>query len=375
MVGAFSLGLLVSGMAAYSVGKLIRRFGGRLVMSLGSVLAALALFGVASSPTLPALYIGWILAGAAMAATLYEPAFATLTEFYGADIKRPLTIVTLAGGFASTVFWPLTGLLAEWLGWRETLLVYAGLHLVICLPLHALGLRGPTHRRAGGSRTRPLALPDLLRESRFRLLAVTYAANAGIFSVVSVHLIPAIQSAGVRMQDAAWLAAAAGPMQVVGRLTEFLLGNRRRTVQTGRTALLLLIPALAGLAVPDAPTTVLLGCITLYGISNGVMTIVRALTAAQMFGAENYAQVSGAWTPPQSVARAVGPFLASVFLSSSASYSYLMVALSVLAVFSMLTFIIAHRQDHDLTPELCSAPQRGRSPVGEGPTQVVVGRT
>src|SRR5262249_57198815 len=80
----------------------------------------------------PAAYLAvWMLLGVATAATLYDPAFATLGRIFGLRARRPITMLTLAGGFASTVSWPVTHVLLEAIGWQGTYLVYAAVLALI----------------------------------------------------------------------------------------------------------------------------------------------------------------------------------------------------------------------------------------------------
>ncbi|MBK5992658.1 MFS transporter, partial [Streptomyces sp. MBT58] len=137
---AFSLGLVVSALAGIRVGRILDHRGPRAVMTAGSALGVTSLLIVATAPNLPLFIAGWALAGLAMAATFYQPAFAALTRWWAPDHIRALTIVTLAGGLASTVFAPLTAALAEHLTWRHTYLVLAGI-LALTIPTHALALR------------------------------------------------------------------------------------------------------------------------------------------------------------------------------------------------------------------------------------------
>ncbi len=161
---AFSLALLVSGVAGIPIGRILDRRGPRAVMTVGSAVGVLALLVVAAAPNLIVFTLGWLLAGIAMAATFYPPAFAALTRWWGPDRIRALTIVTLAGGLASTVFAPLTALLAEHLSWRATYAVLAVVLAVVTIPAHALALRAPwppaAHPRPRDGRTHPRVRPS-----------------------------------------------------------------------------------------------------------------------------------------------------------------------------------------------------------------------
>src|SRR5438128_1840366 len=136
LFGAFTVGLLLSGIVSPAVGRLVDARGGRFVLSWGSIVGALSLAILALARDYATLFVGWALAGVAMAACLYDPAFATLHQLTGARYRRAVTALTLFGGFASTVFWPASQWLHDSVGWRETLWIYAARHLAVCLTLH-----------------------------------------------------------------------------------------------------------------------------------------------------------------------------------------------------------------------------------------------
>ena len=128
ITGAFSAGLIVSAVAGIAVGRILDRTGPRNLM-IGGSLTALVLVSVA--PNLPLFAAGWLLAGTAQTAVLYQPAFTVISRWYGPARVRPLTSLTLVAGFASTIFAPLTAALCDALGWRGAFLVLAGLLAVV----------------------------------------------------------------------------------------------------------------------------------------------------------------------------------------------------------------------------------------------------
>nr|WP_329469769.1 MFS transporter [Streptomyces sp. NBC_01723] len=154
---AFSLALVVSALAGIRGGRILDRRGPRAVMTVGSMLGAISLLTVSAATNLAVFTAGRMLAGLAMAAIFYQPAFAAITRWWAPDHVRALTIVTLAGGLASTVFAPLTAALADHLSWRHTYLVLAAILAAVTIPAHALALRAPwpAHRRVGCGRHGP----------------------------------------------------------------------------------------------------------------------------------------------------------------------------------------------------------------------------
>jgi MFS family permease len=342
VMGAFSFCLLVSGLAAYPAGLAIQKWGGRWTMTAGSLTAAVSLAVVAEAASLRTFYFGWGLAGVAMSLSLYDAAFAALAGISKLDYRRAVTTVTLAGGFASTVFWPLTEWLASSVGWRATLHVYVALHLLVCLPLHQLGGLD-TGRIPLSPLTRTTHWPGLLwlGDSRFLLLAGSFTLNSLVFSCVTVHLIPVLQSAGSTSSEAAWFAACVGPMQVAGRVGELALGGRHRAIDTGRFALALLIPALAALSYAKAGPAWMLVAVGAYGVSNGLMTIVRSVSVVELFGRDEYPRISGAIGAMPTLARAAGPITASLVLARTGSYRTVLAILIVSSIASFLLFAAA----------------------------------
>jgi MFS family permease len=163
-MGAFSASLVLSGLAGVLIGRLLDRHGPRPVMTAGSLLAVPAVLVIGLAPTRWLFLAGWLLAGVAMSAVLYTPAFTAITPWGGARALRGLTAVTLVAGLASTVFAPLAAVLEDALGWRATYVVLAVLLGAVTVPLHGLGLPkgwvAHHHIRDGGTTvasTRPFS--------------------------------------------------------------------------------------------------------------------------------------------------------------------------------------------------------------------------
>jgi MFS family permease len=348
IVGAFSLSLLVAGVASAPVGILIDRLGGRVVMSTGSLVGGAVLMLMSEVQSVTALYVAWAILGVAAAMLLYEPAFAVIYASFESNARKAITALTLLAGFASTVFWPLTQALVSALGWRHTLVVLGIMNLAICLPLHAVLLPSRGAHRArpdaaqGASRSgaKKSRLGEILRTRSFWLLAFAFTANILAFSALSVHLIPLLQEKGFAPMRAVWLAAMVGPMQVTGRLVEFTVGRRFASRTVGLVALALLPFALCALMFASSGPWMGIAFAVLYGTSNGVMTIIRATMPAETFGREHYAAVNGALAAPVVATRAAGPLVASLIWSAS-GYDGVLWVLAVVSIVSMGSFLMA----------------------------------
>jgi MFS family permease len=323
VTGAFSVGLAVSAAAALSAGRWLDRRGPRGIMTAGSCLATALLLAWSRIGSLAALYAVWLGLGLAMAAILYEPAFAAVVQWFSHRRDRALLIVTLAGALASTIFMPLEAWLLGRLGWRTALVVLAGI-LSVTIPIHALVLRRPPRpvARPGGSPP-PVADGVTLRTAAgsaiFWVLAGAFVVGNFATVSVTVHVIPYLTALGYSTTVAATAIGWMGAMQVPGRLlfvpVAAWVGPRAVTAsiflaQAGGMALLASVAHLPGLA----PVIVLLGA------ANGMSTLARATAVADVFGRRHYGSISGAIAVGANGARALGPVGAAVLLTAVGSY-------------------------------------------------------
>jgi MFS family permease len=347
IVGAFSLSMVCTGLAAFPVGNLIDRYGGRYVMGGGSILAAAMLALLSQTASLPMFYATWIGLGIAMGAVLYEPAFTVITACFGTHARKGITALTLFGGLASTVFWPLTQALITALGWRHALLVLAVSNLLICAPLHWWCLpRSGAHRvkTPDASNDRAVRAPqmrEIVLTRTFMLLALAFTMNMLAFSAMSIHLIPLLHERGFTMSDAVWLAAIVGPMQVAGRIGEYTVGARFRAIEIATIALILLPVALLLLRFAGLNWIWVLVFITLYGASNGVMTITRGIIPSEIYGRERYGAVNGALAAPVLASRSLGPLVAAFIWSAAGGYDAVLWALAAIGFVSLVSFYLA----------------------------------
>jgi hypothetical protein len=309
VVGAFSAALLVAGFCSPRVGRLIEARGGRGVLG-GSALviaAGLALLGL-----LPGLWgwaLGWLVLGLGMAMGLYEAAFATLGRHYGEAARRGITAVTLFAGFASTIGFPVGAALLPLLGWRGLCLVYAGVHLLVVLPIYLLMLPGGVPPPAAAKPARGDAPALAWARRALLLVAVFFTLRSVISAVFAVHLIVLLEGLGLALAVAVGLAALVGAAQVGGRLLEFTLGARAHPLTVARAGATLL--PLGALVLLLAGPVAALPFALAYGISNGILTISRGAVPLALFGAEGYAVLMGRLAMPVLLAQAVAPTLAT----------------------------------------------------------------
>jgi predicted MFS family arabinose efflux permease len=344
LYGAFSWSLLVAGLVATPAGVLLDRYGGQWIMTAGSLLCGVGLLLLAHAGHLATYLLAWTLLGAAMALTLYEAAFATLNRKFHQGSRTAISTLTLFGGFASTVFWPLTQQLQAQLGWRDTYMAYGLLQLLLCAPLHLLlghdPAPAPVQQHA---EARHHTLAEALRHRAFWTLAMAFSANMFIFSALSVHLIPLLKGFGHRPGLVAWLAALIGPMQVLGRVFERTLARDTPPRIVGKFTFGALPLALLALLLGGASAWAAALFCMLYGLSNGILTIVRGTLPQAMFGRTHYGAISGAMAGPSLLAKAAGPLAAAAVLRVHGDPALLLGVLLAVALLSLGFYLAAIR--------------------------------
>ncbi|HZP77353.1 MAG TPA: MFS transporter [Pseudolabrys sp.] len=314
-MGGFSVGLLVSGLAAPVVGRSIDRYGGHVLMTLGSLIGALGLAAVVVAGNRVTYTLAWMVLGVAMAASLYDAAFASLGRIFGAAARRPITALTLIGGFASTVGWPTTHLLIEHVGWRGTYLIYAAVLALVAAPLHAFAL--PRTRAelvvpgGTGGETRASAPSKILPASGlpFALVASAFAIYAFVPSGLSAHLLAIFGRAGIDAGTVVVIGALFGPAQVGARLLEFIFARNLHPLWTARLALSLLLCGFAMLALLGFSAPVAAVFALMFGGANGLITITRGAVPLALFGASGYGRIVGRLAKPFLLMQSVAPLV------------------------------------------------------------------
>jgi Major Facilitator Superfamily len=311
-MAGFSIGLVTSGMLSPTIGHLIDRHGGNIVMSLGALAGALGLVLLTVAEQPPAYLACWLLIGAAMSSTLYDPAFATLTRIFGSSARRQITFVTFAGGFASTVGWPATHLLLEHLGWRGTYLTFAAVLAFVVAPLNAFALPRTVAVAPLPTVSSSTALPVAPMRPEgwpFILLVAAFALHFFILSGVTSNLLAMLQRGGMDAATVVAIGALFGPAQVAARLVDFLTAGRTHPLWIARGAVALTALAFAMLSFFGASPLVAALFAIAFGAANGVMTVARGALPLLMFGPTGYGRVIGRIARPGLFVQALAPFV------------------------------------------------------------------
>ena len=344
LMGAFTLGLLGWAGGSILIGIAIDRGFGRTVMTSGSLLGGVLLLAWSQTDSLPGFYAIWFLFGVALAGNLYDPAFAIITRTFGDTFHRAITTVTLVGGFASTLAYPLILWLIDWQGWRGALIFLGVWQLLVSAPLHwwAIGnleAHAPPETNARHEK-KPGGLLPVLRLPVFWFMVLTFSGQLFVVSAVWAHMMPMLLSLTLSSTDAVRVVMWIGPTQMAGRVLQFVLMRRVDIAMLGRIAFLLLPLGLVALLLIPSP---LLGAYVFafcVGASHGVATIVRGTAIPEFIGKADIGAVSGAMTAATSFTRAIAPFLAALMFAIGGYRGMLQILISI-GIASVAAFWIA----------------------------------
>lgn len=344
VTAGFSIGLVSSGVVSPMVGRGVVRFGGSRVLAVGSLVLALGLAGLALAPTLPFYLLAWVVLGAGMGASLYDAAFSTLGNLYGSSARGTITALTLFGGFASTVCWPLSALLVENIGWRGACLTYAAAHLVYSVPvlLFALPRRSVLANADDAEASTPAAGQGPPDRHALLLLMSIFVSGGAVFAIMSVHLLTFLQAFGLSLAAAVAVGALVGPSQVGARVIEILVGRHHHPVWTLAMAAFLICLGIAllsfGLVLPAV-------CLMLYGAGNGIWSITRGTVPLALFGAADFPRILGTLAKAAFLSQAAAPLLGAFAITRFGAHATLIgvTALTVLNVVLIAVLVERHR--------------------------------
>jgi hypothetical protein len=319
VVAGTSIGLLVAGLISPQVGRIIDVHGGRPVLFASSLFYAAGLIGAGLAPTLPIYLMAWALIGVGMGTGLYDAVFAALGRLYGSEARGPITNLTLFGGFASTICWPLSAYMIDHVGWRSACFIYAAIHLCVALPLQMSVVRRASapvvSKDATGDDVRPAAPSRIDNETLiFGLLVVILSILAGIGSIVIVNFMIFLQARGVDYAVAVGLGTLFGPAQVGARVVERLFGNRYHPIWTMIASCTLMA---VGLLMLLGSFPVLLLIILVYGAGYGISWIGRGTLPLALFGPLRFPRLMGKLAFPSLIVQALAPSAGALLIEAS----------------------------------------------------------
>ncbi len=338
--GLFSGALLLSAVIGPSVGRLIDRHGGRVVLACSNLVIAAGLVILAAAHGIAGLVIAWTVLGVGIGMGLYDPAFAALTWLYGREARTSITGITLIAGFASTIGWPMSAVFLHEFGWRAACLIWAGLNILLAAPANWLSI--PRHGTPATQARTATELPEAEPpRAAMPILAFFFAATWFVQGAMAAHLPGLLQAAGASSTAAIATAALVGPAQVGARLVEFGLLRSFHPITSARLASVL-HPIGAALVVLLGVHGIIAFAL-LHGAGNGMITIVKGTLPLALFGPQGYGRRSGLLSAPARTLQSAAPFLFGLLLDRVGIGALGLSAGLCLAAFGSLFLLRPHR--------------------------------
>ena len=331
----------VGALFAPRVGRLLDQTGARSVMAIGSVVYALSLAALSFAQGIASYLLCWAVMGIASTLALNTPASIALAQIAGSRARQAIAVLAIIGGFASTVFWPVSEALETFFGWRGVLLIYAAIHLLVCTPVHLLVLPGRpivgTQSAAGPTAAPPPS--DRIRRI-FLLLAIAFSCGAFIFTGFIVHAIGVLRGLGHDPASALLLASLIGPAQVAVRVVELVFGHRY-AISTSTLFAAAVLPLGLGLAfLAGGNFVVALICLQAYGIANGLKAVLRATLPLALFGRAQFGSYLGRLALPQGIVSAAAPPVLAAVMANHGAEGVLAVNFVVAMVALVATIML-----------------------------------
>ncbi|MGI8486621.1 MAG: MFS transporter, partial [Thermomicrobiales bacterium] len=354
MTGAYSLALLISGVCAPLVGRWLDHHGPRALMTGGSIVGVVCIVAWSRAQTVPGFYLLWAGIGLAMSATLYEPAFATLTRWFDRGRSRAFLVMTITAGFASTIFLPLSGFLVERNGWRNALLILAIILAIFTIPLHALVLRrtpkdmnleidggvfaaAPT-KKPRLIQDRNLTLKTVLGEPSFWWLTGAFVLQSFATVAVSIILIPYLTGRGDDPAFAAAVVGLIGAAQVLSRILATAFGERMSAIAL--TAFVFGLQAFAiGVLLGWQNHAGIISAILLLGAGRGVVTLMRAQLVGDLYGRTHYGAINGTLALFLTGAGALAPVSAGIAFGVFGGYTPILIGMAVCSLLAAVAMM------------------------------------
>lgn len=307
-------------------GMITDRLGPRRVMAAGALLLGGGLIGSSWTTALWQVYLAYGLAVGIGGALSYIPAIGAVGQWF--DRRRGLALgVAVAGsGVGTLLIAPIAESMIDAYGWRSAvrILGVAGLALMLAA---AITIRGRVvHRVSSGA----LAL---VRGSRaFGLLVLSSLVGAYGYWVPFVHIVPYAEDHGVATARAALLVAVMGAGNTIGRVAMGALADR-----LGRLRMLQVCTGAMAVGIfawPAAQSWATLAAFGfLYAVFAGAFISILPALAADYFGMERLAGVTGLMFSAAALGTFLGPPISGLLFDALGSYTVaIMVAGATMAV-------------------------------------------
>ncbi len=323
-----TFGVLCGALIYPHVGRLINHGRGRQILVFSALSFAFGLIIIANSHSATIYIIGWGFMGCAMASGLYDAVFSQLGLIFGKDARPMISLIALCGGFASTIFWIISGHFVRSIGWREACLIYAALHIFISLPIYLFILPTGKWHEIHGQKPTQLVL-DINTKQKLMIITSLFMCETLVAAIIGVHIVNMLSGQGIGVNIAVAMAAIIGPSQVAGRFIELNIGHKIRPITSVSAALILIIIGLVLIGINPQNA---LWYLMIYGAGIGVLSIARGTLPLETFDAKIYPLLMGKMARPIAITQAFAPTIGALLVARFDLISMLLILCFIVAL-------------------------------------------
>ncbi|MEM6464531.1 MAG: MFS transporter [Pseudomonadota bacterium] len=348
---ALTAAVLIWAVLSPVAGHIVDAGKGRLLLTSGAVVGAGLLAVLSTVASQWAFLATWSLIGVAQAACLYEPCFALITRTMGHAARGAITRISLCAGFASTIAFPSGVWLADDLGWRGAILVFALVVGAVGAPLTFAGAsilrrHGEHSVAASNGPENRAAVAAALRRPEFWLLTFAFPMIGLNHGLLLNHIMPILVDRGLTQALAVSVASVIGPMQVAGRLAMMQVEHRVSALSMTVVCFVGLTVASVLLVMAGASPMLAFAFAAIQGAAYGLTNILKPVVTAETLGRQGFGSISGLLAMPHLATFAIAPF-AGAWLWQIGGYDLAISGAGFMAFLGLIAIailVIVHRR-------------------------------
>ncbi len=340
--GCLSFAMFISGLISPKIGKIISRSDKNYILLLAGIVMGIGLIIIGLSTHKIFFIIGWLIVGIAMGMGLYDTLFSSLGKKYGKNAMLSITQVTLISGFTTTFCWPFLSFLNSSYGWRNTLLIYGVILILSIFPIHYYSFFKPKNHRIDLKEIDKNSIPELTQTTQkipqlkavFYLLAWNFTVGTLLMTGIYVYLIDIIKNYGFTTNEAIAITTLLGPSQVAIRGLDLILPKRTPI----KTAIISSTTIFIGMVFINLTGSIAFLGVILFGLGNGLRSILRGTLPLWIFGQKNYAVMMGKLALMPLISQALTPLIGGIIIQyfNIQGFGYFMCILAALNIVPML---------------------------------------
>lgn len=361
-ISEISLGLtfalVASGIGGIVSGRLIDRGFAKILMPSSIILGSILMLLIPSINHIWQFYLIWFLIGFCLSGCLYQSCFSYITRLYKEHAKKPIVMVTLFAGFASTICFPVSSKLSNLYGLTSSTYIISTVLCLIVAPLMWYSIY-PTKSITNENGSKEI---DSIKNSMFMILSnpifwgllMTFGAFHANQGMIVSQIFPLLKSQDLTSNQILIFASLIGPMQVTSRLIFFLIESitKKNLPISFICSICLTMLALSSfiLFLNDASLILILFFIMFQGGPYGMVSILQPLLTAQLIGRINFGVLSSMIGVGVLLGSASGPGIAG-WVAETRNYDAVLIMTTCIALMGLI-FLTSTLLIHNYRKEL-----------------------